>query len=207
MGDATKTYFLDVFGEALAILRKEEMTGFLIGSFAHSCHFRDDWDPASDIDLLLTKEDADQCLEVFPQHGFSTHVRDPNWIYKVAKPNVTIDLIFVAGDRIRIDEDLRNHSLHQFFEGLEVDVPSIEDMALVSVCTDKEDKRGHWYEAMRYLRRIEDWDYLFQRSRSVAPSKMLAALLYAEDIGIQIPKKMKDGLFEACRESHEQPRR
>lgn len=53
---------------------------------------------------------------------------------------------------------------------------------------DTDERRGHWYDAMRYLRAVEDWRYLTDRGRALAPRKFLAALLYAQEIGITIPE-------------------
>lgn len=187
MGDATRLYFLGVFSETLELLEANEIDYLVIGSIANAVHFGDSWEPSSDIDLLVSQEDAARCIELFAAHGYATHVRDPDWIYKVAKPNVTIDLIFKSADRIEMGPEILARSHVRLFEGLMLRVPSVEDMAVHFVLMDTDERRGHWYDAMRYLRAVEDWDYLIARGRQLAPRKFLAALLYAQEIGITIP--------------------
>lgn len=193
MGEATRTYFIDVLRETVDLLGELEVPYVLVGSLAKTCHFEDAWDPGSDIDLLVKKDDAERCLREFPKHGFATHVREPTWIYKVAKPNVTIDLIFWSAGAVELTDDMIARACRCPFEGVEVRVPSIEDMALLLVLLDSEERPGYWYDAMRYLRAVEDWDYLGRRARELRPVKVLSALLYARETGLHIP----DGAVEA----------
>jgi putative nucleotidyltransferase-like protein len=187
VGDATRVYFLGVFSETLEILESNDIAHLVIGSIANVVHFGDAWEPRSDIDLLVSQDDAGRCLEIFPAHGYATHVRDPSWIYKIAKPNVTIDLIFKSADRIEMGPDILERSELRQFEGLTLRVPSVEDMAVHFVLMDTDERQGHWYDAMRYFRVVTDWEYLINRGRQLAPRKFLAALLYAQEIGIKIP--------------------
>lgn len=187
MGDATRAYFLSVFAEALDILDANAIPHLVIGSIANVVHLGDPWEPRSDIDLLVTQQDAARCLELFGSHGYATHVRDPDWIYKVAKPNMTIDLIFKSADHIALDREILDRAEVKQFEGLQLRVPSVEDMAVHYVLMDTDERPGFWYDAMRYLRAVEDWKYLTDRGRQLAPTKFLAALLYAQAIGITIP--------------------
>ncbi|MGH9167740.1 MAG: hypothetical protein ACRD02_07955 [Acidimicrobiia bacterium] len=194
MGHATREYFREVFGETLEILCREAMDHLVTGTIANFCHLGDAWDPGGDIDLLITKDDAERCLEIFPGHGYAVHVHDPSWIFKVAKPNVTVDLIFVSGERIELDEGMVRHSVERGFEGLAVRLPSVEDMTMLSVAIDSELRQGYWYDALRYLKLVQDWGYLLERAEAVAPTKTLGALLYALDAGIDIPGEVLDQL-------------
>jgi hypothetical protein len=194
VGHATRGYFLEIFSETLEILRTEAMDHLVTGTIANACHLGDAWDPGGDIDLLVTKGDAERCLEIFPSHGYAVHVHDPSWIFKVAKPNVTVDLIFVSGERVELDEGMLRHSVEKRFESLAVRVPSVEDMTMLSVAIDSELRQGYWYDAMRFLRLVRDWEYLLERAETVAPTKTLGALLYALDAGIDIPSAVLDRL-------------
>ncbi|MGH8946342.1 MAG: hypothetical protein ACRDVL_09340, partial [Acidimicrobiia bacterium] len=127
-------------------------------------------------------------------HGYAVHVHDPSWIFKVAKPNVTVDLIFVSAERIELDEGMVRHSVERGFEGLAMRVPSVEDMTMLSVAIDSELRQGYWYDAMRYLKLVRDWEYLLGRAEAVAAAKMLGALLYALDSGIDVPGTVLDRL-------------
>lgn len=187
MGDATRVYFLNVVSEVLQLLEADEIEHLVIGSIAHAVHFDQPWEPGSDFDLLVTKEGAERCLEIFPAHGYSIHIRDETWIYKVAKPNVTVDLIFRSADRIELSPRMLERSERKPFETVTVRVPSLEDMAAHYVLMDSEQRPGYWYDAMRCLRRVRDWGYLTDRGRELAPRKFLAALLYAQAVGIDVP--------------------
>jgi hypothetical protein len=197
VGDATRTYFSKVLGEALDVLREHDIDYLLIGSLAKACQLDDDWDPASDVDLLVTKEGADKALDVFGHFGFATHVREPTWIYKVAKPNVTIDLIFWSAGSIELTDEMLKRSSCERFEGVDVRVPCVEDMALLYVMLDSEERQGYWYDAMRYFRSVTDWEYLVQRGRGLSPAKLLSALLYARETGLRVPGFAVDSLLSA----------
>ena len=197
MGDATRKYFLAVFEEALTILRDNEIEHLVIGSIVNAVHLGADWESGSDIDFLVRKQDAQRCLEIFPTYGYSTHVRDPYWIFKAAKPNVTVDLIFKASSRVELDDEMLGASVLKRFEHLELRIPSVEDMALLFVLLDTDERQGYWYDAMQYIRRTDDWDYLVKRAERYGPRKMLAALLYAGESGAEVPERALDALFAA----------
>jgi hypothetical protein len=189
MGDATEKYFLAVLEETQSILSDHGIEHLVIGSIANSSHLGDPWEAGSDIDFLVTKEDADRCLEIFPSYGYAMHVRDPYWIYKAAKPNVTVDLIFRASLRVELDDEMLGASVTRPFEHLELRVPAVEDMTLLYVLLDTDERQGYWYDAMRYMRVVEDWDYLLTRAERYGPRKMLSALLYAAESHITIPER------------------
>jgi hypothetical protein len=62
-------------------------------------------------------------------HGYATHVRDAKWIFKIAKPNVAVDLILPAGERIEIDPDFAGRSVIRRLDGVALPVPCVEDMS------------------------------------------------------------------------------
>lgn len=197
MGDATRNYFLSVFEETLSILEQHDVPHLVVGSVANSAYLRVGWEPASDVDILVTKEDADRCLEIFPTYGYAKHIRDPSWIYKVGMPNMTIDIIFKASRIVELDDEMFSASTVQSFERFDIRVPSIEDMALLFVLLDTDERQGYWYDAMKYLRRIHDWDYLVKRGERYASRKLLSALLYAAESNIDVPERAIDALLAA----------
>jgi hypothetical protein len=196
MGDATRTYFLEVFGEAVQLLERNALPHLVIGSMARSAILGDGWEPGSDIDFLMTKDDAAAVVDLFSAQGYACHVRDETWIYKVAKPNVTVDLIFLSADAIELDEEIQAHGTLATFEGLTLRVPSVEDLFVQNVLLDSLERQGFWYDAMRYLREVEDWSYLISRGQRFAPKKILAALLYAKETGERLPPGVIDSLTE-----------
>lgn len=188
MGDATEKYFLAVLEETLTILADNDVEHLVIGSIANTAHLQNGWKPGSDIDFLVTERDAERCITVFPSYGYSTHVRDPYWIFKAAKPNVTIDLIFRASNRVELDDEMLAASTTRPFERFELRVPAVEDMALMFILLDSDERQGYWYDAMDYLRLVDDWDYLVHRAKRYGPRKMLSALLYAGESHIAVPE-------------------
>jgi hypothetical protein len=187
VGDATRVYFIDVLADAIGILQDGGTPFLVIGSIATSAYFAEPWDSASDIDFLMTESDAARAIDLFASRGYSVHVRDPEWIYKAAKPNVTIDLIFRANGHVEMGAEPFERAITKEFEGLALPVPSPEDMAIHNLLVDSEEKQGHWYTAVRFLRIIDDWRYLVRRGAELTPQRTLALLLYARDAGLRVP--------------------
>jgi hypothetical protein len=123
-------------------------------------------DEAEDVDVLIRSVDAEPLLGRFSQGGYAVHRLDRRWIYKVAKPDVTVDLIFRAGERIELDDEHLGRSSVVDLEGTAVPVPAAEDLAVMKAVFDGEDRQGRWYGAIRLLKHFPiDWDYLAARGR------------------------------------------
>jgi predicted nucleotidyltransferase len=189
MGAATEAYWASVLAEALGILRTRACPHLVIGSIATAVYLGMEWRPSQDIDLFIPKGEADGLLEAFRDQGYAVYRKEPDWLYKVARPNVTIDLIFVAADTVELDDDLLARAVAADFEGVPVLIPSREDLLIMKAITDTLERKGHWYECLELLQREGpmDWAYLERRALASNPERLLAFLLYARGAGVDVP--------------------
>lgn len=195
MGGATRQFYVEVLEEALGIIDAAGAEYLVIGSVATRGLLGRPLSEAEDVDVLVGMEDAERLLDVFTQAGYATHRRDEKWIYKVGRPDVTIDLIFLAGERIRLDPEHLSRSTATERDGISLPVPAPEDLAIMKAVFDAEDRQGRWYEALSILRRFPiDWDYLARRGLQHAPRRVLSLLLYASDEGIAVPDEALSAL-------------
>jgi Uncharacterised nucleotidyltransferase len=179
---------MGVLREALRILDAAEAPHIVIGGVATRAVLGMPLSVAEDIDLLIRAEDAERLLGAFERAGYATHRHDERWIYKAARPDVTADLIFRAGERIELDEQHLARSRTTILEEIPLRVPAAEDLVVMKAVFDAEDRQGKWYGALTILRRSEiDWDYLVERGSLHAPTRLLSLLLYALDAGIVVP--------------------
>jgi hypothetical protein len=91
VGGATRAFYLEVLGEGLGIIGDSGANHLVIGGIAEHIHFGRPLNPSEDIDVLVRSDDAERLLERFEKHGYTTYRRDESWIYKAARPDVTID--------------------------------------------------------------------------------------------------------------------
>ena len=186
--------------EALAILDADGADHLVIGGLATRALLSEPMDEADDVDVFIRAGDAEPLLDRFSSDGYAVYRRDRRWIYKVAKPDVTIDLIFRAGEKIELDERHLGRSSIIDLEGVAVPVPAPEDLAVMKAVFDGEDRQGRWYGAVRLLKDLPiDWDYLAARGEMYAPRRVLSLVLYAADEGISAPDRTLARLSAAAR--------
>ena len=188
VGGATRDYYLEVLRDAVRILDDADVDHLVIGGIATRGLLDMPLSLAEDIDVLIRPEEADGLLDRFSAERYATHRQDERWIYKAAKPDVTVDLIFRAGEVIRLDELHLARSTTIQMEGVTLPVPSPEDLVVMKAVFDADDRQGRWYGAISLLQHLEiDWIYLAERGATYAPRRVLSLLLYAADLGIRIP--------------------
>jgi hypothetical protein len=188
VGGATREYYREVLEDATNILSDAGAAHLVIGGLATRALLDMPLDLAEDIDVLVRAADADRLLDRFSAEGYATHRQDPRWIYKAAKPDVTVDLIFRAGEVIRLDELHLARSTKTGLEGSILPVPAPEDLIVMKVVFDADDRQGRWYGAISLLQHLAiDWTYLAERGATYAPRRVLSLLLYASDLGISVP--------------------
>lgn len=188
MGGATREFYLEVLEEALGIIADARADHLVIGGLATKALLEMPLSAYEDIDVLIRREDAERLLEVFSRAGYATYRRDEGWIYKAARPDVTVDLIFGAAETVHLDGEHLGRSTTASLEGIALRVPAPEDLVVMKALFDADDRQGRWYGALSILRRFPiDWDYLAERGAAHAPRRILSLLLYASDIGIAVP--------------------
>jgi hypothetical protein len=188
VGGATRDFYLGVLEEGIEILDEAGTDHLVIGGLATRGLLDMPLNLAEDIDVLVRPEDADGLLDRFAAEGYATHRPDERWIYKAAKPDVTVDLIFRAGEVILLDELHLARSTTIKMDGVTLPVPAPEDLIVMKAVFDADDRQGRWYGAISLLRNLAiDWIYLAERGATYAPRRMLSLLLYATDLGIRVP--------------------
>jgi hypothetical protein len=199
MGAATPEFYREVFQETLAIIGAAGADSLLIGGLATRALLDMPLDEKEDIDALIRLQDAEKLLDAFANEGYATYRRDPRWIFKAARPDVTVDLIFRAGEKIEMDEEHLAHSVTTDLEGVSVRVPGPEDLIIMKAVFDGPDRPNRWYDALKLMQHLPvDWDYLARRGTAFAPRRVLSLLLYATDAGVDVPGPAVSGLVPAA---------
>lgn len=199
MGHATREHFVQTLAATLAVLDDAGADYLLIGGLATAVVLQQAWDPAEDIDLLIRRDDADGLLARFADAGYATERHDPGWLYKAARPNVTVDLMFRAGERILLDDEHLARAVRAQFEGVPVRMPDPADLIVMKALFDSVTRPVNWHECVRLVRRGRfDWDYLLRRSCEHGPARMLSLLLYAATDGIEVPRRALTELGRAA---------
>jgi predicted nucleotidyltransferase len=175
-----------VMGDAVRALEKDGIDYVLIGGQASALLGRPRC--SSDIDILVTPEQAPLALEAFGRAGFRTEKVNPHWLFKAFRSDVLVDLLFKVRGEIYLDaEMLRRSTIHRF-RGVKVRVVPPEDLIVMKAIVHDEETPRHWGDALAILSAAElDWEYLLFRSRR-APRRMLSFLCYAISVDRVVPQ-------------------
>src|SRR5919204_2451273 len=182
-----------VLGDAVEALDRNEIPYVLIGGLASSLLGRPR--TTRDADLLVKREDALRALEALADAGFETEETNPQWIYKAARDDVTIDLIFWVKGDIYLDDEMLARARRLDFEGVEVNVVPPEDLVVIKAAVHDEQTPRHWHDALGVIADNElDWDYLTRRARHSA-RRVLALLVYAQSNDLVVTDDVVRSLF------------
>lgn len=189
MSGSTEGLFLSVTEEVLSLL-EGQLDHLVIGGVATAAYVDGGWTgEGADLDLLLSREDAEVALTLLNDAGFATEVRDPTWLFKAARPDVTVDLIFRPAGDFKLDEEMKARARRLQVKGIPITAPGPEDLCLIKAAATDEQAQGHWFDAVRLIARNEiDWDYLGRRAASHCPKRASSLLLFAASVGVDIPK-------------------
>lgn len=191
MGDATPEYWVSVLDEGVALLDRLRAPYVVIGSLATGAYLERPWRTTEDIDFFVRGDDAEGILDAFRGEGFAVYRKDARWLFKAARPNVTIDLIFLASEVIELDDDIMGRSWVADFRGVPLRVPGREDLLTMKAITDALDRRGHWYDCLELVAQGDvDWDLVADRALAHGSERMLAFLLYARTAGASVPDRV-----------------
>jgi predicted nucleotidyltransferase len=187
-----------VLKESAHILDEAGIPYAAIGSIATTAMGYDE--SCSDIDLLVSPDNAERALETFEQRGYRVERTEPEWLYKAVKDRVLVDLIFKVGDRneMRADEEMFRRTSETDVHGQRVQVVAAEDFLVMQAVSNKRDAPDYWFKGLKAAAcEGLDWDYVLQRAR-VAPIRVLSLLLYARSEGNDsIPRRALDSLYDA----------
>jgi hypothetical protein len=184
-----------ILKEAVHILVDEGIPYLAFGSIATvSMGYEES---CSDIDLLVSRDDADRALKAFEKAGYTTEKSDPEWLYKAVKDRVLVDIIFRVGDRneIRPDDEMFRRAKETYIKGELVKVASPEDFLVMQALSNKQEAPDYWFKGLKAAAHEGiDWGYVVHRAR-ISPLRVLSLLIYARAEGNPVPKEVLDALY------------
>jgi predicted nucleotidyltransferase len=175
----------EVMSDAVRALDKNDIGYVLIGGQASALLGRPRC--SSDIDLLVTPEEAPIALDALDDAGFRTARINPHWLYKAFRHDVLVDVMFKVRGDIYLDAEMLRRSTIRRFHGMQVRVVPPEDLIVMKAIVHDEETPRHWGDALGILPVTDlDWDYLLLRSQR-APRRMLSFLCYATSVDLAVP--------------------
>jgi len=185
----------EVLAEAVQALEKDAIDYLLIGGQASTLLGRPRC--SSDVDLLVTPEDAPLALDALARSGFRTEKVNPHWLYKAFRRDVLVDLLFKVRGEIYLDDEMLRRSTIRRFRGTHVRVVPPEDLIVMKAIVHDEETPRHWGDALGILPVTElDWEYLLIRAQR-APRRILSFLCYATSVDLAVPRDVMRRLGEA----------
>jgi predicted nucleotidyltransferase len=175
----------EVMRDAIQALEKSAIGYVLIGGQASALLGRPRC--SSDIDLLVTPEDAPAALAALGRTGFRTERINPHWLFKAFRDGILVDLLFKVRGEIYLDDEMLRRSALRRFHGTTVRVVPPEDLIVMKAIVHDEETPRHWADALAILPVTDlDWDYLLMRAQR-APRRMLSFLCYATSVDLSVP--------------------
>jgi predicted nucleotidyltransferase len=195
--DDIEERFLEVLDEATDAVREAGIPFVIIGGIASAALGRPRWNPeGADVDMFVRVQDAQTAQDALAQAGFETGEGEPHWVLKVARNDVTVDIIFRAAGDLYLDEEMLSRAELTEFRGRKLPLVSREDLLVMKALAFGEQTPSYWHEALGIIARGElDWDYLIRRARHGA-RRILSLLLYAQSNDLPVPARAVQELFE-----------
>lgn len=194
-GDPTEERFLAVLKDTVATLESEHLPYAVLGGIASSVHGRYRW--THDIDLLVREDDADAALDALLLAGFTVQRLNPHWLYKAAKDDVLVDVLFRSKGDLTYDGEMIARTRVSEFKGVRIRVLAPEDLLVIKATVHDEQTPRHWHDALGILKASDlDWNYLIRRAR-VSPRRVLSLLLYAQSEDHVVPNRVIRELTES----------
>jgi hypothetical protein len=185
-----------ILKDATGLLDDEGIPYIAIGSIATTAMGYDE--DCSDIDLLVSPDDADRAVKAFEAQDYRTTKPEPEWLFKAVKDRVLVDLIFRVGDKNQIaaDEEMFRRALLQEIHNVPVRVVSPEDFLVMQAISNKEEAPEYWFKGLKAAACDQiEWDYLARRAEQT-PLRVLSLLIYARSEGnAAIPDAILDRLY------------
>lgn len=203
--DVGEETFVRVLGEATAALDQAGIPYCVMGGVASASFGRPRW--TLDVDLFLRPQHAEQAQQALVERGFESRPASHNWLLKVVKERVLVDLIFVAKGGIYLDDQMLERAQTVQFKGVKLRMTPPEDLIVMKAIAADQDTPRYWYDALGVLATTDlDWDYLLRRARS-GPRRVLSLLLHAQADDLIVPDKVVRDLFQSIFEKPREPAR
>lgn len=187
--------FAATLGDTMAAIESAAIGYVVIGGVGSAALGRPRW--TRDIDLMVAPLDAVPALEALGRAGFTTERTNEHWIYKAEKNNLVVDLIFRTVGDIYLDEPMLRRAVRTEFLGVDMNVASPEDQAVIKAIAHDEQSGRHWNDALALIASCTvDWEYLIERSCR-GPRRVLSLLVYAQSSDLVVPNWVIEELFES----------
>lgn len=187
--------FKAILSESLQLVEAAGVAYVLGGSIASNHWGR----PAAvgDIDMIVAPPDAKRLLKAFDEAGYETGEKDPQWIYKATKDDLSVDIIFEMEGNLYLDDEMVDRAPMVELHGARFRLITAEDYVVSQALSMKEDTPDYWYNALGVIAKTRlDWDYLIDRA-SRGPRRVLSLLLFAQSDDLAVPDSVLKRLFEA----------
>jgi len=182
-------------GEVADALEAEGVRYVVIGGIASALYGRPR--ASDDLDLLVTKPDAERTLEALAGAGFETERTNDQWIYKAFRDGVQVDVIFWLKGDVYLDEEMVSRARRFDIGGRSIPVVQPEDLIVVKAIIHDEQTPRHWGDALGLVANCDDidWDYLIHRGRHGA-RRLLALLVYAQSNDLLVSDDVVRKVFD-----------
>jgi predicted nucleotidyltransferase len=180
-GVAPKDQLLDAMMHVAAALRDAEVPYLLAGSFAVWARGGPPHD--TDLDFAIKPDDVERAVGALVDAGLERRPTPEEWLEKVCKGDVQVDLIFNPAGLV-IDDDVMERGDDIEVHGMTFRVMAIDDVMTTKLFAFKEHYLDYEsvLEMARVLREQIDWDELRRRCADYAYAKPFFTL--AEELGV-----------------------
>jgi predicted nucleotidyltransferase len=186
--------FLSVLREAIRVMDDAGFPYVIFGGIASSVWGRPR--ETHDIDFFIQPQDADRALQAFDDAGFDTLRKDPQWLYKAAKDNALVDIIFRSQGDIYLDEEMAARAVMKDFRSQAVKLIPAEDLLVQKAVVYEEDVPHQWYDAVAIVSQPQlDWDYVVRRAVH-GTKRVLSLLIYAQSNDQFVPNEVVRKLYD-----------
>lgn len=176
---------LRVLDESLAALEKARIPHVVGGGLAARAYgLRKTTD---DIDIFVQPPMASSAAKALESAGFRVWVEDPPWLHKALKSEIEVDIIYESAGTFHVDEEAFQRAVKVNLDGRPSTILSPEDFFVIKALVATPVTPRHWEDAVKVVQRYRlDWQYVVRRARG-RPRKVIKALLFGYDHGVDIP--------------------
>jgi predicted nucleotidyltransferase len=186
--------FAVALADAVRTLESSRIDYVIFGGVGSAALGRPRW--THDIDILVAPVDAEPALSALQRAGFATEKTNEHWIYKAAKGDVVVDVIFRTVGDIYLDAPMLEHARRAEFLGVGMNVAGPEDQIVIKAIAHDEPSARHWNDALALIASCDiDWEYLLERSVRGA-KRVLSLLVYAQSNDLVLPSWPIASLFQ-----------
>lgn len=191
--------FWSVFDRTVKVIGREDLPFLVIGGIATAHYGYPVWNAErEDIDLLLTKENAEVALGGLEKDGFRRERSERKWMFKASNEGVTIDLIFRPGDIFDLDDKMMERARPERFGGRVMPMASAEDIVVMLSASYEEEAPIRLKNILGILSHNDlDWDYLLWRTKDRGRLRLLSFLIYADSKDILLSTSAVRNLLRA----------